>query len=85
MKHTSGLRTDHIMAVPDTSHAFSSASICSPTLLSPGKKVLLSTLDNTRQSGQLEFELKRCSNKSACFTSPSVKMEEQVFSNIDNV
>ena len=48
MTHTSGLRTDHIMAVLDTSQPLFSAPICSPTLLW-GRKyylVLLTTLDS---------------------------------------
>lgn len=47
MTHTSGLRTGHIMVVPDPAQPLPSTQICSPTLLSPGKKVLRSTLDHT--------------------------------------
>lgn len=40
-----------IMSVPDTSQPLSSAPVCSPTFLPARKKVLLSTLDHTRQCG----------------------------------
>jgi len=64
------LKTDHITAVPDISQPLSNAPIRSSTLLSPWKKLLLSTLNHTGQCGQQEFELKGYSNETVCFTSP---------------